>query len=165
MQEDGSGNLTWNLYSQSMLASSTPLIPLAQASTTIYSAVVPANTLIGDNSIRVRLFGLAGNTGPHFFEFAYGNSTTTLQTIAGTASYNGTLEFDIQANGSAAQNSEAIMSTTSPNSIVGPSAMGMTQKTSTVDATQNQNIIIVYKGTNASASLTTQFATTELIAR
>lgn len=104
IMSDASGNATWNGVSTLLSASST-ISGQGNASTTVYTATVPAGALGSRNAVRVSFAGisLGGNNGCFIYiEAAYGNATTSAtftNASGGTKTFNGNLNFYITGNG------------------------------------------------------------------
>lgn len=174
LMNDGAGTLKWAPAPGLFYASTTPTAPSTNASTTIFAATIPANTLVGNAGVKVTVYFTAyqlSTSNNSNFDFAYGNASTTAiisnttgVTLGAPNGMNGKAEFMIMANGATnSQISSANISAgTGAAYATSTIATGRTS-TGSVDATQAQPLRLVFLTTNGVISFTPTLVTAEYI--
>jgi hypothetical protein len=87
LSENGSGGLSWNPISRLQYLNTSPTaISGTTASTTIFSATIPANTINAQSTLRFDIYvnAIATNSSGFTFGFGYGTGTTTINQSAST---------------------------------------------------------------------------------
>jgi hypothetical protein len=167
---NGSGVLTWSSVNGLLAASSSPIsVSGSTASTTLLTATVPANSLNASSTIRVQLKGFGGLFGDAnaviYLEAGYGTATTSTQVRAISAASDirtGTVEFIVQANGTAAQRNMLTSTVASSSSPFAGSQYTATS-TSAVNSTAEQQITIIGRVLNTGYSFFNWLGTAELL--
>lgn len=172
---NGSG-LVWSQITHSLIASSTVInVNGNTASSTIYTATIPANVLATGNTIKIRIYVsivVFNNASSVYLEAGYGNASSTLAlTSAGSlnpGASDGYVDLIIQGNNStSAQNSRFELFASSDNASTVPTFFIRKAQTKalTTDSTANQQITIVVRNSDSGSQfLTSGLSTTELSA-
>lgn len=162
LMTDGSGNMTFNGVSTLLSASSTSgMTVVGAASTTFYTATLPAGWLGQSNAVRVSLYlsQMQGVGDINYFSFGFGGTaTTSIQVISPTPAVNTLpyiLTFLIKATGTNTQKLAvtAAAATTTPLVVTN----------GTVDTSLANQITITARNLAADTGTLTSFALTEVL--
>lgn len=176
LMTDGSGNLSWLPVSRLLYLNTNPTtVTGTTASTTIFSLLVPANTLIGSSTLEFYIpqMTIITNSSGIMLAFQYGNGTTSINNVTNTI--NTTLAGNLTCTLSLAGISTEKISCTGffqdpniNNTISLPGSLGNFMfvnigNTITADPTAAQNVLLVGRTVSSGGSITTPQVVGKLI--
>lgn len=173
LTNNGSGALTWQAYSNLLNGSTTAMslgAGTATASTTVYSASIPASALSLRNATRITLpldFAITASS-QLVLEAAYGTASTTItysNTSSATATRKGMVTFLLKEGGTTASQAASLQlqSSLNVNGFLATTTTAILNTTSAQDSTAAKNLLITVKTGNAGDTVTTYFSTTEFL--
>lgn len=167
---DGSGNLKWAPATVLGFAStSLSAISAVTATSTFFSTSIPANILVGNNTLHVHTYFStfnvqSGKVGYIYIGYGYATTTISITDTGGAQASSGVLDVYITSTGANTQRVSAFLSGSSGASgAVTNFVMGGATGTSNITATSPQDLVFQVGGGPGTTNITPVVVTGEYI--
>lgn len=166
---NGSGTLTWNGISQLGVSSSSPVFENSAASTTVFSANVPANAFSSNRVLRANVMGIGMNAAPTEIlgvEVGFGGASTTVAQRWTNASgfIKANIEYVSIAESASVQRNILTVTMQSANSNSTTTTLIATSS-SAFNSTQAQDLRIVMKNPGSGNVLSSFYGFMEMLGK